>query len=250
MDKITQGELISSLLPEPTETEREQLQDFFYLYKSFYEEFCDFAKKNLGDLPPFKQASVNCVDCVEWSEEECPVWAVDLVGRAILEGKWRPYIKHLIFRGCIYAGQGLEVHYWYDVAKIIRDFYRPKLIANDVQREDVVISALNGMEHFIQISMTAIEEAYLYERETIAETEKKNRDRLNKDAQLLVYNVSHDLKQPLTTVKGLVTLLKEQNPQLLQGESGSYLEHIYGWSSLSPGCWIIPGLVKQDKRKR
>jgi light-regulated signal transduction histidine kinase (bacteriophytochrome) len=100
------------------------------------------------------------------------------------------------------------------------------LIENDIERHDVVVSALNGMEHFIHISMRAVEEAYLSEKQVIIESQKRDQDRVNKDAQLLVYNVSHDLKQPLTTVKGLISLLGEQYPQLLKGEPGTYMEHI------------------------
>lgn len=223
MDEITRNELLSSLLPDLTETEGKQLQDFFYLYKSFYEDFCVYIKEELSEITSLRQAFADWIEC---TNEEYPAWSLDLVGEAIFEDKWRPYIGYLILQGRVFARQKFEVHFWYDVAKIIRNFYMPKLMGNDVERRDVVISALNGMEHFIQISMTAVEEAYLYESKVLIESHEKNRDRLNEDAQLLVYNVSHDLKQPLTTVKGLIALLREQNPQLLKGESGTYLDHI------------------------
>ena len=223
MDEFTREDVASSFIPDLAGTEKKQLQAFFYLYKSFYEEFWRYAKSRMGELTALKLLTGNRTECT--SEEYC-AWTLALVEDAVFKDQWKPYLEYLALLGQTYAGRDLDFHFWYEIAKLIRDFYTPKLIENDIERQDVVISALNGMEHFIHISMRAVEEAYLSEKQIIIESQKRDQDRLNKDAQLLVYNVSHDLKQPLTTVKGLISLLGEQYPQLLKGESGTYMEHI------------------------
>ncbi len=223
MENITYEKMILSLTPGLNKTEKEQLKSFFFLYKSYHEELWLYGRKRLSEIPVFRYIIHNI------PKEELEVrrrLSLEITRNAILENDWRPWIEDLMQQGINYANMGLDFHSWYDVVKMVRDFFVPKLSDSGGVNHHKSISTMNGMDNFIHIAMRAISEAYLNEKQRIIEEQKRDRKKLDDDLQLLVYNVSHDLKQPLTTVQGLVSLMKEQYPELAETDAGDYLDHI------------------------
>jgi len=222
MDNNTYETLIPDLIPSLTQNEKDQLKNFFFLYKSYHEELWSHGRKELAEIPAFRYIIKNIPN--EELEARRRLF-LDVTRKAVLENNWRPYIEDLIQQGIFYAKIGLDFSSWYSIVKMIRDFYMPKF-SGGITNYEKSIETINGMDNFIHISMRAISEAYLYEKQKTIEEQKAQRKKLDKDIQLLVYNVSHDLKQPLTTVKGLVALMKEQFPGFVGTDAGDYLNHI------------------------
>jgi anti-anti-sigma regulatory factor len=87
--------------------------------------------------------------------------------QAAVEGNWAPYLEDLRAQGMNYANMGISFVAWYDVIAIYRELIRRKLgqLAHaDVNRAMYIG---NGMNHFIDVAMSHLGEAYLAAKEKI-----------------------------------------------------------------------------------
>jgi PAS domain S-box-containing protein len=87
--------------------------------------------------------------------------SLELQRRAILEGEWDPFLKSLQEQGTHYARLGISFHVWFELVSSFRTYMRPHV--RDVYRgsPERILSAMTGMDKFVQILMSTIGESYL-----------------------------------------------------------------------------------------
>lgn len=85
---------------------------------------------------------------------------------AIFKGRWDDYVEELQTQGAAYARMGVEFAAWYEVIRVFRAELL-LILARHYDDPRRMISAITGMDRFVDISMAAIGEAYLKTKEQI-----------------------------------------------------------------------------------
>ena len=85
---------------------------------------------------------------------------------AIFNDRWHEYLDDLQVQGVTYARMGVEFSSWYEIIRVFRSELL-KVITTHYEQSDRVLSAVAGMDRFVDIAMGAIGEAYLKTKEQI-----------------------------------------------------------------------------------
>lgn len=85
---------------------------------------------------------------------------------AIINGNWQPYIEYQAKQGREYAKLGLEFKAWFELVGMVKDYLRPYLY-QEYRNGTALLSALSGMNRFMDIAMSTIGEAYIEEKNAI-----------------------------------------------------------------------------------
>ena len=236
--------LIEEVIGGVTENEREQMRQYFSYYLDHFKEFNDWAEEELKDHSVFGKILKEIPK--QFREEQNKI-SVELQKNAILKDDWSPYSQHLITQGIAYAKMGLEFHAWYEVVNLLRSFLTPKML-----KENHGFSAyapIHGMNRFIDIAMCFIGEAYLFEKKRIVEEQKIQAENLNAQLEQFTYLASHDLREPLQTVKSFIALLQNELTNISDGSvretSGQYLSFIQ--KSIERMNSLITGLLNYSR---
>jgi anti-anti-sigma factor len=93
--------------------------------------------------------------------------SLELQRMAVVDGRWAEYLADLTQQGASYASMGVGFGSWFEVIAAFRDLLRTRLAgvaATDLERATLIGE---GMNRFIDISMSVIGEAYLAAKEEI-----------------------------------------------------------------------------------
>ncbi len=114
----------------------------------------------------------------------------------------------------------------FDYAQTTRALYTSKLVTFFRNDPDKIIAAINGMNHIIDINMYVLGETILKKKQDLLNEQKLKNEQINNEFEQFVYVTSHDLQQPLTTLISINSLLEEEFPELLEGDSGVYVQYM------------------------
>ena len=93
--------------------------------------------------------------------------AIELQRRAIYDGDWEPYLRSLQLQGRRYAQAGLGFHAWSEIIAAFRNLMRPHLLAAYANSPEQLLSAMQGVDKFIDITLGIIAESYLDVKEQL-----------------------------------------------------------------------------------
>ncbi len=200
------------------------------IYTDFYEQYrdevSDWAEAELSTHPAWGSIINSMTE-----EERLEQRKVSVYNQyeAVFNDNWAPLLTQLNFFGIFYARIGLSFQAWFELVNMIRRYLTPVLIK---QRDHIsIIDIMNGMDQFMDIVMSNIGEAYLYEQKRVIEKQKQEQELLNKELENFVYIASHDLQEPLNTVTSFTNLLEEEYGNQFSDDARECLSFIKASSS-------------------
>lgn len=93
--------------------------------------------------------------------------------RAIFQGEWEPFLKDLRREGVLYAQAGLSFQAWSEIIGATRKFMIPFLLDALGPAPERLLSALNGMELFVNTIIGVIGEGFLWAKEQLIHQQKE-----------------------------------------------------------------------------
>jgi PAS domain S-box-containing protein len=147
-----------------SDSERQGLRDFWTVYERHYDD----VSASLLERVAAHQSLRQIIEATPPDQrEEQQRASRERTRRAILEGDWEPYIDDIRGWGVMYASGGLEFSAWFEILREFRPLIYPHLIAEYGQDPERLLSALLGMDSFIDNAMAIIGEEYLAAKERI-----------------------------------------------------------------------------------
>ncbi len=114
----------------------------------------------------------------------------------------------------------------YNYFQKIRDSYTDSLGRFFKNEPGKMISALNGMNRLIDLTVCTIGQTIVNRKSQLIDAQRKETDKLNREFEQFVYIASHDLQQPLTSLISINSILEEEFPELMADKPGTYLQYI------------------------
>ena len=145
----------------------------------------------------------------------------DLLGDAIADGDWDPYIDHIRSLGASYAELGIAFSHWYSVIRVFHHRLMPALVAAYAAEPPRLVAALTAATELIDFSIAQVAEQYLEER-------TRQLEATNREVEAFNYSVAHDLRAPLRSVSGFTQILLEDFAPRIDREAANYLTKIQG----------------------
>ncbi len=178
--KPTTQDYIPKLSPE----EQQGLQDYWKVYEVHRAAIREELAKGIRQHPEFQVI-------LQTGQPQQPVEqdqsTVELQRRAVFEGDWTPYLKSLQAQGRLYAEAGLEFRAWFEIISDFRRTMRPYLLEAYGKSPEHLLSAMDGVDKFIEITLGVIGESYLgLKQELIREQEAtilESRERQQSEAK-------------------------------------------------------------------
>lgn len=168
-------DIVKKLVPALSLNERQEILAYFNVYEKYAKEFSERATADLKSHPVFGKL-INSMT-KEMQEANNKI-SITLQKDAIVNDKWQPYIEYQIMQGVNYAKMGLDFKSWYEVISMVRNYLNPYLI-KEYGTGEKFISAINGMNIFMDIAMGIIGEAYMQEKKQIINEDAKKIKKLN-----------------------------------------------------------------------
>jgi len=157
-------------VPKLQPDEMKGLQDFWEVYESHRAEVTAQLLRMASGHPEFQFILQNAP--VQQSAEQEQA-SLRLQHRAIYDGEWEPYLKSLQLQGRHYAQAGLSFHAWFEIVASFRRYTVPYLLEAYDQSAERLISAMNGVDTLIEITMSVIGESYLESKEQLIREQEK-----------------------------------------------------------------------------
>ena len=166
---LTAGENLD-LTPE----EQKGLQDYWTVYEAHRTEVRDELFRSMLRRPEL-EASLHAEASLQSTKEQRAF--IDVQRRAIFDGQWGPYLESLKVQGRHYARAGLSFHAWFEIVSSFRRLMQPHLLEAYGGAPERMLSALEGVDKFLEITLGAIGDSYLqFKQELIHELEAAIRD--------------------------------------------------------------------------
>ena len=176
---------IENLIPVLSEKEKQEMKAYYTVYEKHSKEFSAKAAEDLKNHPVFEKLIRDIPKEVSKASNKA---SNALQKDAIINDNWKPHIEYQIEQGITYAKMGLNFKSWYEVISLVRNFITPYL-RKEYGSGAEYLSAINGMNNFMDITMGIIGEAYVQEKE---ETLRSNEVKL-KQAQAIAHIGNWDI---------------------------------------------------------
>ncbi len=157
-------------LPELTSDELQGLKDYWKVYELHREDISASLTSMAGDHPEFRFILENVPSQHAENGQDA---AVELQRRAIFEGEWEPYLNNLRIQGMLYAQAGLSFQAWFKIVGGFRKYMMPYLLDSYGKSPERLLSAMNGIDLFIDIVMGVVGESYLSTKEKLILQQKE-----------------------------------------------------------------------------
>src|ERR1044071_6605222 len=147
-------------IPAPNFSPEEKLglQDYWNLYEKHREEINAQLVEMATHHPEFKFILQNTA-AQPTPEEQAR--NREIQKNAIFQDDWAPYLKNLQRQGMGYAQAGLSFHAWFEIVDAFRKYMTPYLLHAFGEEPERLLSAINGMDNFLDTTMSVIVDAYL-----------------------------------------------------------------------------------------
>jgi|GEM_PF-6591416 len=155
--------LAENLIPVLSQKEKQEMVAYYTVYEKYADEFSKKATEDLKDHPVLGKLIKDIPKDVSAANDKL---SSELQKDAIVNNNWPPFIEHQIMQGIAYAKLGLDFKAWFEVIVLVRNYLNPYL-HQEYGSGAEFLSALNGMNRFMDIAMGIIGEAYLQEKEEI-----------------------------------------------------------------------------------
>lgn len=179
MEFSNRGDIIKKLIPSLSLKERQEILAYYTVYEKYSKEFSERATEDLRSHPVFGKL-INSMT-KEMQEANNKI-SMTLQKDAIVNDKWQPYIEYQIKQGITYAKMGLDFKSWYEVISLVRNYLNPYL-TKEYGTGEKFLSALNGMNTFMDIAMGIIGEAYMQEKKEIIREDAQRIKKLNEELE-------------------------------------------------------------------
>jgi len=193
MKSLDSRETLKNLIPTLSEKEKQEIHAYYVVYEKYSEEFSAKATEDLKDHPVFGKLIRDIPK--EVSEANNKV-SSELQKDAIINNNWQPYIDYQIAQGITYAKMGLDFRSWYEVIALVRNYLTPYLHKEYGNGADF-LSALNGMNRFMDIAMGIIGEAYMQEKREIIKADREIIQKLNEELEQKVIERTNQLENTI-----------------------------------------------------
>lgn len=202
--KSTHGDILA-LVPTLTKEERQEILAYYVVNEKYEKEIAEIALKDLEKHPVFGELIRSIPE--EMREAQNKI-SRQLQRDAIVNDNWIPYIEYSVAQGSTYAKMGIDFKSWYDLISLAKDYITPYLYKVYGNGADF-ISALNGMNRFIDIGMGLIGEAYLREKQEIIERERRELTKIVQEISDYKYALDESSILAITDQKGIITHVNE-----------------------------------------
>lgn len=91
----------------------------------------------------------------------------ELIGRAIADGDWKPYLQHMTETGVAYAEAGLSFSAWFGTGRALRSRLTPLLVETLSDEPARLAEAVRGVSIFIDLVMLTIGDSYIDAKQRI-----------------------------------------------------------------------------------
>jgi hypothetical protein len=145
-------------LPSLTTDELDGLKDYWMVYELHREDITAELLRMAREHPEFKFILENGPSLQAEGRQSA---AVELQRRAIFEGEWEPYMRDLRRQGVFYAQAGLSFQAWFEIVSSFRKYMLPYLLEAYSALPQRLLSAMNGIDLFVDIVMGVVGEGYL-----------------------------------------------------------------------------------------
>jgi rsbT co-antagonist protein RsbR len=159
-----------ALPPGITSIDQRSLKDLWTVYEAHYEEIDQDGMRDLAGDPEFGPliASMSPQVLQEQSRH-----GQELLGRAMLDGDWEPYLADLHEQGGNYARAGLSFVSWFRALSVIRPLLKGHLRTAFEGEDKRRFDAIDAMDKWFDTAMSVIGDAYLHTKEqTILEQQE------------------------------------------------------------------------------
>ena len=158
----TTGSAVNVHVPKLQPHEVEGLRDFWKVYQPHHNEITAQLLQLASKHPEFQSILQNAPAQRSAGEQNV---ILDLLGHAIYEGEWNPFITSLQMRGSHYARVGTRFRAWIEVVTAIRKLMTPHLLETYRAAPERLLSAVNGMNTLTEITIGVIGDSYLETKE-------------------------------------------------------------------------------------
>ncbi|HJQ15356.1 MAG TPA: PAS domain S-box protein [Anaerolineales bacterium] len=145
-------------IPQLSPEEQQGLHDYWRVYEAHREEINAQIAEMAREHPEFKFILQNPV---AQPTEEQRARNVEIQRNAILHQDWAPYLTNLQQQGMNYARGGLSFRAWFELISVFRRVMMPSLVNTYGHSTELLLSAMQGMDAWIDIALNGIGEAYL-----------------------------------------------------------------------------------------
>jgi PAS domain S-box-containing protein len=145
-------------IPELTPEQKQGLQDYWIVYESNRKAVTAQLLEMASQHPEFKFILQNPAAQPTPDQQ---ARNFEIQRNAVLHQEWRPYLASLQEQGMSYARSGLSFRAWFELVAAFRKYLMPYLVSAYGASTELMVSAMNGMDTFIDIVMSGIGEAYL-----------------------------------------------------------------------------------------
>jgi signal transduction histidine kinase len=213
--------MVPSLIPNPGPEDQENMRLYYGFYLKHKEQLQNEMLEELNKHPFWSELIKNIPKEVQ--EEQGKI-SEEAQKKAIFDNDWTPYVRNLVHQGVDYAAMGISFTTWFELINMHRKNLTLLLIQ---EKEKESIQIINGLNTFVDIAMSITGEAYITEKKSIVERQKKEQEILNKELEQFLYIATHDLKEPLNTVNGYVELFRKKYAGKFDQTADTYLTYIH-----------------------
>jgi rsbT co-antagonist protein RsbR len=151
-----------ALPPGITSIDQRSLKDLWSVYEAHYDQINEESMRDLADDPEFGPLIASMPPEVLQEQSRR---TQGLLGRAMLEGEWEPYLADLHEQGGNYARAGLSFMSWFRALSVVRPLLKGHLRTAFDEDSKRRFDAIDVMDKWFDTAMSVIGDAYLHTKE-------------------------------------------------------------------------------------
>jgi PAS domain S-box-containing protein len=158
------------VIPQPTPEEIKEIQDYWEVYEAHRQEISAELIRRAQEFPEFNFILQNST--LQPSPEQRQA-NIERQRRAVYQNEWEPYLENLWSQGKQYAEAGLSFYAWFKLVGVFRKLVRPYLLDTYGGMPERLLASMEGVDRFIEITMSVIGESYLDAKQQLIQEQSK-----------------------------------------------------------------------------